>query len=437
MKRMPKIEEIKRRLSETDSTMIFFVDLNGRLMTLPINPDIVDRIIESGVGFDGSSVAGYASVESSDRILIPDPESFRVVPSKNGRMGFFIGHVFNEKGDRAQADPRAILERIVAQGEQEFGYRFTVGPEHEYFLLRSNEFHEHMHTDKAGYFHTPPHDHGEAVRNEILAILGACGIRFEKAHHEVTPSQHEINLEAVDPLQASDRTVLFNHVTQQTAAAHGLHATFMPKPFDGQNRSAFHIHVSMQDLEGRNLFYSESDQGNLSQTARHFIGGILKHARGTSLIMASTYNSYKAYVLEREAPVVRSWGFRNRSSMVRVPYSADPQGTRLELRSPDPSGNVYLQMAALIAMGLDGIRNRMDPGKPDTGSTYRKQHQGRLWDRRYLPKSLFEALVEAERSRFLRDLLGDRIFHNYMTLKTRDWEEHRTHVTPREYAKYL
>lgn len=434
---MPKIEEIKRRLSDTNSTKIFFADLNGRLMSLPINPEIVDRIMESGLGFDGSSVAGYASVESSDRILVPDPDSFRVIPSNNGQLGFFIGHVFNEKGERSQADPRAILEAVVAQGEQEFGYRFTVGPEHEYFLLRSNEFREEMHSDKAGYFHAPPHDHGESVRNDILGILGVCGIRYEKAHHEVTPSQHEINLEPVDPLQAADRTILFNHVTQQTAAAHGYHATFMPKPFDDQNRSAFHIHVSMQDSKNRNLFFSESDEGNLSQTARHFIGGILRHARGTSVIMASTYNSYKAYVLEREAPISRSWGFRNRSAMVRVPYSNDPGDMRLELRSPDPAGNVYLQLATLIAMGLDGVRNCIEPGKPDAGSSYRKRGRKRVWDRRFLPRSLFEALVEAERSRFLRNLLGNRIFENYMTLKTRDWEEHRTHVTPREYAKYL
>ena len=253
----------------------------------------------------------------------------------------------------------------------------------------------------------------------------------------MTASQHEINLEATDPLQAADRTVLFNHVTQQTAAAHGYHATFMPKPFDGENRSAFHIHLSMQDLEGRNLFYDESAEGGLGRTALHFIGGILKHARGTSLIMASTLNSYKAYVLEREAPVVRSWGFRNRSSMVRVPYSPDPQNVRIELRSPDPAGNVYLQLATLIAMGLDGLQNRIDPGKPDSGSTYRKRYGTKVWDRRFLPRSLYEALVEAERSRFLPDLLGAFAYQSYMTLKTRDWEEHRTYVTPLEYEKYL
>ncbi len=434
---MNGIEEIKRRLEEADSTKIFFLDLNGGLMSLPINPENIERLLEDGIGFDGSSIAGYASVESSDRVLVPDPESFLLVPSGNGKLGFFVGHVYNERGERSQADPRAILERVVAEGEEEFQCRFTVGPEHEFFLLNSAEWGEDIHTDRAGYFHTTPRDRGEEVRNEILAVLRGCGIRFEKAHHEVTPSQHEINLEAANPLKAADRTLLFNYVTQQTAAAHGYHATFMPKPFDGQNRSAFHIHLSMQDPEGRNLFWSESGQGGLSETARHFIGGILRHARGTSLVMASTLNSYKAYVLEREAPVVRSWGFRNRSSMVRVPYSGSPENVRIELRSPDPAGNVYLQLAALIAMGLDGLRNRIDPGRPDSGSTYRKGYGTRVWDRRFLPKSLFEALVEAERSRFLRELLGERVYRNYMTLKIRDWEEHRTHVTPREHGKYL
>ena len=434
---MPMIEDIKRRLSDATTTKVFFVDLNGRVMSLPINPEKIERFLETGLGFDGSSIAGYASVESSDRILIPDPESFRLVPFQDERLGFFIGHIYNEHGQRARTDPRAVLEKVVAQGEAEFNARFTAGPEHEFFLLNGTDWSDGIHTDKAGYFHPTPHDRGEAVRNEIIAILAACGIRFEKAHHEVTPSQHEINLEATDPLQAADRTVLFNHVTQQTAAAHGFHATFMPKPFDGQNRSAFHIHLSMQDARGNNLFSDESAEGGLSQTARNFIGGILRHARGTSLVMASTLNSYKAYVLEREAPIVRTWGFRNRSSMVRVPYSPDPQNVRIELRSPDPSGNVYLQLAALIAMGLDGLRNQTDPGGPDSGSTYRKRFKPKVWDRRFLPKSLYEALVEAERSRFLPELLGDHAYQSYMTLKTTDWEEHRTHVTPREHARYL
>ena len=434
---MASTATIKENLATTDITKIFFTDLNGRLMTLPINPDHIDAIIENGIGFDGSSVAGYANVEQSDRVLIPDPGSFRIIEFKNERLGFFIGHVYNERGQRAAADPRAVLERVVDEAEAGFGFRFLVGPEHEFFLLRGDEFNEDLHTDKAGYFLSTPHDKGEAVRNRIIEILKACGIAFEKAHHEVTPSQHEINLECIEPLTGADRTVLFNYATQKAAEEFGYHATFMPKPFDGYNRSAFHIHLSMQDSAGKNLFYDTKSEHHLSQLARSFIGGIIKYARETSILMASTFNSYKAYVLEREAPIIRGWGIRNRSSMVRVPYATKPEATRIELRSPDPAGNMYLQMAVLIAMGLQGIKDNLDCGRPDTGSTYKKNYGTRIWDRRFLPKSMYEALVEAERSKFLAGVLGPRIYENYMAIKTADWEEHRTHVTPREHAKYL
>jgi glutamine synthetase len=294
-----------------------------------------------------------------------------------------------------------------------------------------------MHSDSAGYFHCDPHDKGEVVRNKIIDVLEKCGINYEKAHHEVTASQHEINLEYSNPLGAADRTVLFNYVTQKVAAEYDLHATFMPKPFDGQNRNAFHIHLSMVDKKGKNLFYQKGGEYNLSKTARQFMGGIIKYARETSIVMASTFNSYKAYVIEREAPVVRGWGLKNRSSMVRVPYASSTESTRIELRNPDPTGNPYLQMAALIGMGLQGMREELDCGRPDMGSTYKVRRKYRVWDRRFLPKSMFEALVEAERSKFLKELLGERIYNNYMGLKIADWEEHRTHVTPKEHEKYL
>jgi glutamine synthetase len=287
------------------------------------------------------------------------------------------------------------------------------------------------------YFQSAPHDKGESVRSAIIKILGECGIRFEKSHHEVTPSQHEINLECADPLTAADRTVLFNYVTHMVASEFGFHATFMPKPFDDFNRNAFHIHLSVANLEGDNLFYHADSQYNISENGKKFIGGILKYARETSIVMASTFNSYKAYVMDREAPVVRGWGFKNRSSMVRVPYTNDPKNTRIELRNPDPAGNPYLQMAVLIAMGLKGIKENLDCGQPDIGSTYRRKYKYRLWDRRFLPKSMYEALVEAERSKFLKDVLGDRIYESYMSLKINDWEDHRVHVTPKELDKYL
>ena len=436
-KPMASMKEIKTQLEGVNATKIFFMDLNGRIMSLPINPEHIELIMENGIGFDGSSIAGYGTVDSSDRLLLPDPESFHVVEFSDEKLGFFIGNIYNEKGKRALVDPRAILENIVAEAEREFGFRFLVGLEHEFFLLRSDEFGENMHTDRGLYFQASPHDKGEIVRNRIINILKTCGIAFEKAHHEVTPSQHEINLECIDPLGGADRTLLFNYTTQKAAVEFGYHATFMPKPFYGVNRNAFHIHLSMQDLEGNNLFYDKDADHNIGKTARQCIGGILKYAKESSIIMASTFNSYKAYVIEREAPIVRNWGFKNRSSMVRIPYCSDPQSTRLELRNPDPTGNTYLQIAVLIAMGLEGIRHKIDCGKPASGSIYTKNYSMKMWDKRFLPKSMFEALVEAERSKLLRRTLGDEIYHNYMALKIKEWEEHRTHVTPREHNQYL
>jgi len=431
------MDEIEKKLKEVDSTQVFFTDLNGRPRSLEVNQALIRGILEHGVGFDGSSVAGIATVDYSDRLLFPVPESLTVVPFEDETLGFFIGKINNEEGHRAACDPRAVLEKILDTAEAEFGYRFRLGPEYEFFLLQGDEFNGDDHTDKAGYFHTKPHDKGEVVRRHIVETLKKCGVRYEKSHHEVTASQHEINLESAPPLLSADRTLLFVHVTQRIAAQHNYHATFMPKPFDGENRNAFHIHLSMQDSDGRNLFYQEEAPYHLSPLACHFIGGVIKYARQVSIIMASTFNSYKAYVLDREAPVIRNWGVRNRSSMVRVPYTAGPEDTRIELRCPDPAGNVYLQMATFMAMGLQGIRERLDCGQPDLGSAYKKHRTLKVWDNRFLPKCMFEALVEAERSRFLKELLGQHMYDNYMALKIADWEEHRTHLTPREHAKYL
>ncbi len=434
---MTSLDEILERLRQVDTAKIFFTDLNGRPMSMPVNPENLAGIIGAGIGFDGSSIAGITTVDDSDRLLVPIPETFRTLEFRDEVLGFFIGKIYRQEGTRSRSDPRAVLERIVDRAEADHHRRFLVGPEHEYFLLKRDEFSDDVHSDKAGYLHAGPHDKGEVVRKRVIDVLKGCGIRFEKAHHEVTPSQHEINLECTDPLWAADRTVLFTHATQKVAAEHGFHATFMPKPFDGWNRNAFHIHISMQDLEGNNLFYDPGAEHNLSKAAREFIGGIIRYARETSVIMASTYNSYKAYVLEKEAPVMRGWALKNRSSMVRIPYTNDAPTTRIELRNPDPAGNVYLQLAVLIAMGLHGIEEHLDCGNPDVGSTYKKHREYRVWDRRCLPKCMFEALVEAEKSRFLREVLGERIYAHYMHLKIAEWEEHRTHVTPREHKKYL
>ncbi|MFO7885282.1 MAG: glutamine synthetase family protein [Desulfobacteraceae bacterium] len=430
--------EIKKEVEGVEFVKIFFTDLNGRLMTLPVNAEDIETIADDGIGFDGSSIAGYGSVDKSDRLLVPDLDTFRVLDFKGDRAGFVIGNIFDENGQRAGADSRALLEKIIDYAREKYGFTFAMGPEYEFFILNGKEFGQKAFSDNAGYFHSTPHDKGEQIRNRIIRILKQCGIKSEKAHHEVTPSQHEINIECTDPLTAADQTVLFKYVAQKVALEEEhYNITFMPKPFEGYNRNAFHIHLSVVDQNRTNLFYDSSNKYLLSRTARQFIAGILKYARETSIVMASTFNSYKAYVMGREAPISRGWGLKNRSSMVRIPFSKNPKATRIELRSPDPAGNVYMQMAVLIAMGIAGIEENLTCPEPDIGNAYLNNTNVAMWDERFLPKSIFEALVEAERSSFLKKTLGDEIYTNYMDIKKEDWEDHRVHITHKEYQKYL
>jgi glutamine synthetase len=434
---MENHQSTREQLGDIDSLRIFTTDLNGRLITLQVNPDDTEQLLESGVGYDGSSVPGHARVDDSDKLLVPLEDSFRSVPFPDENMGFMIGRIEDEAGQPSSIDARGVLERVLETADKEFGLKFLVGPEHEFFLLTDQEFGKGIHSDDAGYFHADPRDKGDAVRKEIVDILQKTGVRFEKMHHEVTPSQHEINLGALEPLAASDRTILFTYVAKRVADNRGLHATFMPKPFNGHNRSAFHIHLSARNADGDAVFFEEGREGNLSDIARYFIGGVTKYARETSIIMAATYNSYKAYIVGREAPIIRGWGLRNRSSMVRVPYSTKPESKRIEIRSPDPAGNVYLQMATYIGMGLQGMREKIDCGPADVGSKYDEEGSGKLWDENYLPRSMYEALVEAERSSFLRELLGDVMYSQYLALKTEEWQGYRTHVTSREHRRNM
>lgn len=420
---------------KVDFGKILTTDLNGRMRGLQVNAENIESIISKGVGFDGSSIAGLGTVDESDRILMPVLESHHIIDFGEEKIGAFAGKIYEKEGVRSRSDPRAVLERVMKDAKAR-GYNFLVGPEHEFFLLRSEEFGVSIHTDTSGYFHVNPHDSGEEVRKEIIKTLMRCGIGFEKAHHEVTASQHEINVAPADPLSAADTTLLVRFIIKSVAKKHGLYATFMPKPFDGENRNAFHMHLSMMDDKGRNLFYRKNGKHNLSRLARYFMGGVLKYARQTSIVMASICNSYKAYVMDREAPICIGWGMRNRSSMLRVPYTSEPQATRLELRSPDPSGNVYLQLAVYIASGLRGIEEKTDCGDPDAGSTYRKKNE-KVLDKTYLPKTTFEALVEAQNSEFLKEVLGEYIYNNYLRLKIDEWEEFRIHVTPLEHKRYL
>ena len=351
---------IKEQLKQAYNTKLFFTDLNGRLKNLSVNPNEIENIMENGVGIDGSSIAGIATVDNSDRVLKPVMESFRLVDFGDRKIGFFVGQLFNQDGTRTSVDPRYALERAVEKAATENKMKFLLGPEHEFFLFNSDEINDKTHTDKENYFGSAANDIGDVVRQEIVNVLAQCGIKYEKTHHEVTSSQHEINLEPGDPLAIADRTILFEFVTKEVAAQYNLHATFMSKPFTGFNRNAFHVHCSFSDLEGNGLCYDEKCEHGLSDKLMNFIGGLTTHARAMSIVQASTVNSYKAYVLGKEAPIVRGWGLQNRSSMVRIPHALSTKATRMELRCPDATGNVYLQFATLIFAGLDGIETKAD-----------------------------------------------------------------------------
>lgn len=431
------LSEIKEQLKQAYNTKLFFTDLNGRLKNLSVNPNEIESIIKNGVGIDGSSIAGIATVDNSDRVLKPVVESFRLVDFGDRKIGFFIGQLFDQDGTRTAVDPRYALERAVEKAATEYEIKFLMGPEHEFFLLNGDEMNSDIHTDKLDYFGSSPTDVGDVVRQEIVNVLESCGIKYEKTHHEVTSSQHEINLEPGDPLTIADRTVLFEFVTKEVAAQYNLHATFMSKPFTGYNRNAFHIHVSFSDLDGKTLCYDENCEHGLSDMLMNFIGGLTSHAREMSIVLASTVNSYKAYVLGKEAPIVRGWGLQNRSSMVRIPHALSTNATRMELRCPDPTGNVYLQFACLIFAGLDGITKKADAGQPDMGSTYKKETTVKVHDERFLPRDFFPALLEGEKSSFLPEALGEDLFGNYMQIKIAEWEEYRTTITDFEHQRYL
>ncbi|MBU1054077.1 MAG: glutamine synthetase beta-grasp domain-containing protein [Proteobacteria bacterium] len=243
---MINLHEIEKKINDVDTMQIFTTDLNGRPVTIQVHVGDIETFFKKGVGFDGSSVPGYGTVDDSDKLLIPLPETFRKVEFKQETLGFLIGKINEEYGERSLLDPRSLLEKVVKQAEDEFGLYFLTAPEHEFFLLTTDEFSKDSHTDNAGYFHADPRDKGEVVKKEIVAVLKRCGIQFEKMHHEVTPSQHEINLGALDPIKTADRTILFSYITKRVAYAHDLHATFMPKPFNGHYRNNRNAKVNWQ-----------------------------------------------------------------------------------------------------------------------------------------------------------------------------------------------
>ncbi|MDN5276552.1 MAG: glutamine synthetase [Clostridiales bacterium] len=435
-------EDILRLVKELDVKFIRlqFTDILGTLKNVAITSEQLEKALDNKCMFDGSSIEGFVRIEESDMYLAPDPNSFAVFPwrPQPGRVARLICDVLNPDGTPFSGDPRYVLKRALKKAA-DMGYdKFNVGPECEFFLfLTDSEGKPTIKThDNAGYFDLGPVDLGEDARRNICLALEEMGFEIEASHHEVAPGQHEIDFKYQDALTTADNVMTFKMVVKTMAQRNGLHATFMPKPIFGINGSGMHTNVSLYK-DGKNAFYDENDPLKLSQEAYWFIGGIIKHIKAITAITNPLVNSYKRLVPDYEAPVYIAWSARNRSPLIRIP-AAKGEATRLELRSPDPSCNPYLAFAVILAAGLDGIKNKIQPPPPTDKNIFRMSREERMKEGiDSLPASLEEAINEMEKSELVRETLGEHIFTKYIEAKRKEWEDYRTKITPWEIEHYL
>ncbi|MCA1687821.1 MAG: type I glutamate--ammonia ligase [Actinobacteria bacterium] len=418
---------------------LWFTDILGTLKSFAITVDELEDALDGGMGFDGSSITGYQDIEESDMIAMPDPSTFKVIPwsPKEAPTARMICDVRTPDGDPYVGDPRHVLRRALERaGEMGFD-NFFCGPELEYFYFRDSAGTEPL--DYGGYFDLTTLDAATTLRRETVMALQDFGIDVEYSHHEVGISQHEIDLRFDGALEMADKVMTYKTVVKEIATKHGVYATFMPKPMIDQNGSGMHTHQSLFSGES-NAFFEANDQYYLSDTAKHFIAGQLRHAREISIIFAQFVNSYKRLVPGYEAPVYIAWSRRNRSALVRVPlyHPGKEKATRAELRCPDPAANIYLCFAALLHAGLEGIEKGYELPEPMERNLYHLSHEEReKLGIQSLPADLGEAIQEAENSELLYKALGEHVFTRLLELKRAEFEDYRVQVTPYEIQKYL
>lgn len=416
-----------------------FSDITGMVKSVTIPVSQLDNLLANGVWFDGSSIEGFVRVSESDMLLIPDLSTFAILPweTEAHRTARLICDVYTPDGEPFIGSPRTALARVM-QEAAELGYEYRVGPELEFFLFETDELGNPLPEvphDEAGYFDATA-DRGTLVRNDMMRALEAFGIEVEAGHHEVAAGQHEIDFRYGNALRTADNAITLKHVFKAIARQHGLYATFMPKPIKGVNGSGMHTHQSLAYLKtGENAFADPTNPYGLSKVARQFLAGQLAHARGMSAVLAPLVNSYKRLVPGYEAPVYISWARINRSALIRVPKPSTPEGTRLELRCPDPSCNPYLAFAVMLKCGLDGIKRDLSLPEPTEENLYESE-----WARRgleTLPSTLKEALQELEKDMVVQEALGPHIYERFMEAKTQEWDSYCLEVTNWERERYL
>lgn len=442
---MPSKQEMLDRVAKESIEFVTlqFTDIAGVVKSVQIPVDELERVLERGMWFDGSSVEGFARIAESDMFLVPDLDTYAAIPwpQPGGATARLICDVYMPDGEPFQGDPRYILRKAVAEAEA-MGLVYNTGPEPEFFLFKPNGDGRTVPIphDQGSYFDLST-DRGVEVRKQMSKMLAAFGIRVEASHHEVAIGQHEIDFRYADGLRTADNVVTFKASLKEIARQLGLHATFMPKPVPGINGSGMHVHQSLSWLNtGENAFADEASDTGLSVLARQFIAGQLAHARGMSAILAPLVNSYKRLVPGYEAPVYISWGQTNRSALIRVPKTSAgrPESTRVELRCPDPSCNPYLALAIMLRAGLDGIKRELEPPPIANENLYHLDDQGRIArGMGTLPGSLGEALEELKCDALVRETLGEHLFERYIEAKTIEWQEYNRQVSEWELERYL
>jgi glutamine synthetase len=433
-------EDVLKIVREKNVSFIqfWFTDVLGMLKSFAITPSELETGMAEGMGFDGSSIEGFARIEESDMVALPDPTTFRMLPwrPEERPVARMFCDVVNPDHTPYEGDPRYVLKRLLKTiGDK--GYTFYIGPELEYFYFKGNK--EPVGIDSGGYFDSLPLDLASNLRRDTIFFLQNMGIEVEYSHHEVAPSQHEIDLRYDEALSMSDKTMTYRIVVKEIARKHGYYATFMPKPIFGVNGSGMHVHQSLFQGD-KNLFFDKNDPYHLSKIAKGYIAGIMKHAREIIAVTNQWVNSYKRLVPGYEAPVYISWARRNRSAMIRVPmYKPGKEvATRIEFRAPDPACNPYLAFAVMLAAGLKGIEDEYelpDPIEEDIYKMSKKEKNARGITT--LPDNLYEAIIEVEKSELVKEALGEHIFNKFIENKKIEWDMYRTHVSNYEIEKYL
>lgn len=435
-------EDVLRLVKEYDVRFIRlqFTDMFGVLKNVAITSRQLEKALAGELMFDGSSIEGFVRIEESDMYLIPDPDSFVIFPwmSQEGAEARLICDVYKADKTPFEGDPRYILKRAT-QRAKNMGYTMNVGSECEFFLFHTDN--EGVPTtithDKAGYFDLTPVDLGENARREMVINLEKMGFEVEASHHELAPGQHEIGFKYNEAVKAADAIMTFKYVVRNIAQRHGLHATFMPKPVYGIAGSGMHTNLSLFDELKGNAFYDPLGKDQLSQTAYHFMGGVMNHIKAITAITNPIVNSYKRLVAGYEAPVYIAWSARNRSPLIRVPAKRG-ESTRIELRSPDPSCNPYFALATILHAGLNGIENKIAPPRPVNSNINEMTDLERMAANiESLPVSLIEAIAELKKDDSMKNALGEHASKVYIEAKTLEWNDYRSKVHQWELDQYL